>query len=87
MGFTRNYGARDNIFVLNTIIDKYRNKGLYCAFVDFKAAFDTINRQKLLTKLTTGLRMQPNVVNLIADMHSNVRAYIRGLAEPIRENI
>ena len=70
MGFTRNYGARDNIFVLNTIIDKYRNKGLYCAFVDFKAAFDTINRQKLLTKLTTGLRMQPNVVNLMHSRHA-----------------
>ena len=87
MGFTKNYGTRDNAFVLNTIIDKYRQQGLYCAFVDFRAAFDTINRKKLINKQTTNLKMQPNVVNLIADMHSNVKAYIRGLSEPINENI
>jgi hypothetical protein len=56
MGFTKNYGTRDNTFVLNTIIDKYRTKGLYCAFIDFKAAFDSISRTKLIKKLTLNLK-------------------------------
>jgi len=57
MGFTKNYGTRDNTLVLNTIIDKYRHKGLYCAFVDFKAAFDTISRPRLIKKLNEELNM------------------------------
>jgi len=87
MGFTKNYGTRDNTLVLNTIIDKYRHKGLYCAFVDFKAAFDTISRPRLIKKLNEELQIPSKLTNLIAEMHSNVRAYINGHPEPIYENI
>lgn len=49
-GFRKNRSGIDNIYILNQIIEKeLTNKGgtVYCLFVDFKAAFDLINREKL----------------------------------------
>uniref|UniRef100_T1IIN5 Reverse transcriptase domain-containing protein n=1 Tax=Strigamia maritima TaxID=126957 RepID=T1IIN5_STRMM len=53
-GFCKSYGMRDNLFVLNALINnRTRNqKGkLYVCFIDFKAAFDKINRGRLMEKL------------------------------------
>ena len=52
-GFKPNASAIDNIFILNGIIDKCKAIGrpLYACFVDFKSAFDLINRSALLYKL------------------------------------
>ena len=52
-GFKPNSGAIDNIFLLNGIIDKCKANGrpLYTCFIDFKSAFDLINRSALLFKL------------------------------------
>ena len=51
-GFRPGYGTIDAIFVLNSIISQTlcKKKRLYCAFVDFKTAFDSINRFKLWLK-------------------------------------
>ena len=53
-GFRKNYRTTDNIFVLRSLIDKQKQakqKGgsgkLYCCFVDFKKAFDTVPRALL----------------------------------------
>ena len=52
-GFKPNASAIDNVFLLNGIIDKCKANGrpLYTCFVDFKSAFDLINRSALLFKL------------------------------------
>lgn len=53
-GFRKNRATRDHIFVLNTIIgNKIRHKKgkLYAVFVNFKAAFDSVNRNILFRKL------------------------------------
>ena len=52
-GFKPNSCAIDNIFLLNGIIDKCKANGrpLYTCFIDFKSAFDLINRSALLYKL------------------------------------
>ena len=52
-GFKPKSGAIDNIFLLNGIIDKCKANGrpLYTCFIDFKSAFDLINRSALLFKL------------------------------------
>lgn len=53
-GFRKNRATRDHIFVLNSLIgNRLRRKGhkLYMAFVDFKTAFDEIDRELLLEKL------------------------------------
>ena len=46
-------GARDHIFVFNSLINnrvKKAGKKLYVAFVDFKAAFDKVDRKIMLNK-------------------------------------
>ena len=52
-GFKPKSIATDNIFILNGITGKCKAKGrpLYTCFVDFKSAFDLINRSVLLFKL------------------------------------
>lgn len=45
-GFKPNCGTRDVIFALHSIITNIlcKRKRLYCAFIDFKKAFDSIDR-------------------------------------------
>lgn len=53
-GFRAGRSTRDHIFVLNSLIgNKLKMKGgkLYVAFVDFKAAFDMVDRDLLMRKL------------------------------------
>ena len=49
-GFREGYSAVDNLFVLQGVICRYLAKKhgkLYIRFVDFKAAFDSVHRDKL----------------------------------------
>ncbi|XP_025160330.1 trichohyalin-like [Harpegnathos saltator] len=50
-GFRRGRGILDNIFVLNHIVQREKNnkkdREIYAMFVDFKVAFDNIDRKKL----------------------------------------
>ena len=53
IGFRKLFRTADHIYVLKTIINMKISKGerLYAAFIDFKKAYDTVNRQKLLSSL------------------------------------
>ena len=49
-GFREGYSTIDNAFILQSVITKIlseRKRKIYIAFVDFKQAFDTVNRNKL----------------------------------------
>ena len=55
-GFRHNHRTTDHIFTLNAIVKKYLkrtsgNKKIYCCFVDFSKAFDTLWRPFILKKL------------------------------------
>ena len=52
-GFRKGYGTSDHIFVLNSLIEimKVSKKKLFCAFIDFSQAFDSIWRRGLWRKL------------------------------------
>ena len=54
-GFCREYFTNDHMFTLQCIIDLYLSSGrrLFCAFVDYVKAFDTVNRTAFLKKLLT----------------------------------
>ena len=45
-GFRKGYSTVDNLFVIQSLIDilKSSKRKLFCAFIDFKQAFDTIWR-------------------------------------------
>ena len=53
-GFRKGYSTLDNIYVFKKIIDLFRFKKnkLFCCFVDYKKAFDSIWREALWYKLT-----------------------------------
>lgn len=48
-GFRKGRGAMDNIFILNHVVQREKRKGekVYAFFVDLKAAFDNVDRNKL----------------------------------------
>ena len=79
-GFRKGYSTTDHIFTLVSIIRKavYGRRGgkLYVAFVDYKKAFDTVDRDKLwetLQKLQTSSKM----VNIIKAMYTSVQSCVR----------
>jgi len=53
-GFRKGYPTMDNIFILGNMIkikQSEKGKKIYGFFVDFKAAFDNVDRERLVYKL------------------------------------
>ena len=77
-GFRKKYGTTDHIFSLKCLADLYLfwGKKLFCAFIDYKKAFDSVNRRyiwrKLLNHAIDG-KMFKIIHNLYADANSCVR--------------
>ena len=85
-GFRREMGTTDNIFVLHGLITHLINQGkkLYCAFVDFKKAFDFVNRDIIWYKLIK-LGVRGKMLDIIKSMYAKVKArvkYNNELSEP-----
>ena len=80
IGFLKGFQTSDHIFSLRTLIDKYvtnANKGkLFCCFVDFQKAFDSIWHDGLLHKL-----LHKNIggqfYHLISDMYSKTKCAVK----------
>ena len=70
-GFKKGCRTSDNLFVLSGLIEKYRILGipLYVCFVDFKRAFDCINRVLLFAKLCKD-GLSSKVVDILLDMYT-----------------
>ena len=68
-GFKNNSRTTDNIFILQSIINrqKFKGKPLYLCFVDFTKAFDYINRHALYYKLIKR-GIHGKLLNIICDM-------------------
>ena len=87
MGFTEYYGTRDGIFTLFSCIDRYIQQGLFVTFVDFKAAFDSIDRALLIQKLRDMHILDDAWIDFIDVMHRNVRACVNGTSTLFEENV
>ena len=72
-GFRKGYTTIDNMFILQGIIHKYltRKRKLYVGFVDFKKAFDTVDRLTLW-KILEMYGMKGRMLNILKDMYSSV---------------
>ncbi|RUM94596.1 MAG: hypothetical protein DSZ28_02380 [Thiothrix sp.] len=77
-GFRKGYATTDNIFVLNSLIQKYlsRHKKLFICFVDFKRAFDSVSRKALGMALEYG-KICGKIGQVIKSMYESVQCCIR----------
>ena len=49
-GFRSNYSTIDNVFTLQSLVQKHisKKKGrFYCIYIDYKKAFDSVNHERL----------------------------------------
>ena len=72
-GFRRGYSTIDNMFILHSIVHRYldRKRKLYVAFVDFRKAFDTVDRLALW-KILEMYGMNGRMLNCLKGMYSSV---------------
>jgi hypothetical protein len=77
-GFRDGYSTMDHIFVLHSIIDLYlhqKRKRIYCAFIDYKKAFDLIDRASLWSKLISN-NINGKVVTVIYNMYNKAKSCV-----------
>ena len=77
-GFRKGYSTIDHIFTLLSLVQKQLlNHGkLYCAFIDFKKAFDSINRSRLWYVLKKR-GLSGRMFRAIKSMYAVVKARVR----------
>ena len=76
-GFRRGYSTLDNIYVFKNIIElfKFKKKKLFCCFVDYKKAFDSVWREALWYKLTKS-GIQGKILKVIKSLYSQVKSCV-----------
>ena len=76
-GFRSGYSTIDHIFTLNYIISQYLNKKkrLYCAFVDYRKAFDSVNGSILWKKLIEN-GINGRILRVIHNMYAQAKSYV-----------
>ena len=76
-GFRRGYGTVDHIFVFKCLIDIFcaNRRKLFCAFVDYQKAFDTVWREGLWVKLIHE-GISGKIFNVIRSMYSNIKSCV-----------
>ena len=77
-GFRKNYGTTDHILSLKCLTDVYlfREKKLFCAFIDYKKAFDSVNRSYLWRKLLNHV-IDYKMLKIIHNLYANVKSCVR----------
>ena len=82
-GFRKDFRTTDNIFILRSLIDKQRQtrqKGktgkLYCCFVDFRKAFDTVQRA-VLWQVLEELGVRGRILDIIKSLYAHDSAAVR----------
>lgn len=76
-GFRKRHSTVDNLFIIKSLIDLVRSsrKKLYCCFVDFKQAFDTVWRDGLWTKLLQS-RINGKCFNIIHNLYKDIKSKV-----------
>ena len=78
-GFRSKRSCQDHIYALSSIIRNRKSSGneTFCAFVDFKKAFDWVSRDLLLYKLNTSFNVHGRLFNTLENIYSKSTAQIR----------
>lgn len=77
-GFRSGRSTVDNVFVLRHVINKYKadKKPVYVAFIDFKKAYDCVDRE-LLWRCLAKLGVHGATMNTLREMHEDVQMRVR----------
>ena len=77
-GFRPGYSTLDHTFVLDCLVQLYKARyaQLYCAFIDYKKAFDLINRSFLWMKLISS-EINGNFIRVIYNIYKNAKSCIK----------
>ena len=77
-GFRDGYSTLDHIFVLHSLLELYlsKKKRIYCAFVDFKKAFDLVDRSSLWAKMIS-VGINGNVIRVVYNMYENAKSCVK----------
>ena len=78
-GFRSTRSCQDHIYTLSTIIRNRKLSGIstYCAFVDFQKAFDWVNRDMLLYKLSDTFQIHGRLFNILSTIYNSSNSQIR----------
>ena len=81
-GFKPGFGTTDAIFALHGLISNYLSNGkkLYCCFVDYRKAFDKIDRNKLFYKLARS-GVTGKLLNIIQQIYSDLKSCVKHNSE------
>ena len=76
-GFRKNYSTADNVYNLSCIINykQLQGKKVYAFFVDFKAAFDSIDRSALFYKMTN-MGVSSKFLRVLRELYKNTTAKV-----------
>ena len=78
-GFRSKRSCLDHIYVLSTVVRNRKAMGqnTFCAFIDFRKAFDWVNRDLLLYKLSTTFNVHGNLFNTLSTIYSSSNSQLR----------
>ena len=90
-GFRKGYCTSDHIFSLHVLIEiyKFSSKKLFCAFIDYKKAFDMVDRTALWGKVLE-LGIDGKILRVIFRLYQRAKAVVRTggkLSDPFPCNI
>lgn len=85
-GFREDHSTSDHIFTLLALVQKQllRHRKLYVAFIDFRKAFDSVNRDKLW-KVLNKSGLNGKIVQALQSMYTVVKARVRAGADLTEE--
>lgn len=92
-GFRKGRSTIDQIFVLQSVIQKYLSKPrgrFYCIFVDFSKAFDSVPHAHLWYKLIHDYKLHGKVIQVLRSLYSQLASVVntkQGLSESFRMTV
>jgi hypothetical protein len=77
-GFRPDRGTPDNVFVLQHILERACSQGrrVHAAFIDFRKAYDSVNRHLLWTAIQ-GMGIHGAMLDTLQRMHGNITMQVR----------
>ena len=81
-GFREGYDTVGHAFLLHSIIELYKNlnKRLYCAFIDYKKAFDLVDRSSLWHKLLNE-KFDGKFIRVVYNLYNKAKSCVKNGGE------